>query len=128
MLKTNLLHSWLWCANSSQLLLTNGRNRVYTFLSEQGDLVNHGIFVQARLVAAALTTSFQSRNELLFTGAVVDNIQENIVIEGVQEELELEDGPPLKQELLVTPPTKRSKAKRHYYLQEGCGVDQVVWA
>jgi hypothetical protein len=27
----------------------------------------------------------------------------------VQEELELETGPPLKQELLVTPPTKRSK-------------------
>jgi hypothetical protein len=32
-----------------------------------------------------------------------------MVIEGVQEELEVEAGPPVKPELLVTPPTKRSK-------------------
>jgi len=34
----------------------------------------------------------------------------NMVIDGVQEELGLEAGAPLKQELLVTPPAKRSKA------------------
>jgi hypothetical protein len=44
----------------------------------------------------------------LFTGAV-DRIEGGMVIEGVHEELELEAGPPFKQELLVTPPTKRSK-------------------
>jgi len=48
-------------------------------------------------------------NEHLFTGAVVDNIEEDMVIEDMQEQLELEAGPFLKQELLVTPPTKRSK-------------------
>ena len=48
-------------------------------------------------------------NQHLLTGAVVDNIEQDMVIEGVQDELELEAGPPLKQELLVTPPTKRSK-------------------
>jgi len=86
---------------------------------------NHGLFVPAHLVPAALTSSFQSRslqdqpsdsvrarevlNEHLFTKSVVDNIEEDTFIEGVQEELELEAGHPIKQVLLVTSPTKRSK-------------------
>jgi hypothetical protein len=44
------------------LVLTNWRNWVYAFVSEEGNLVNHGVFVQARLVASALTTSSQSRS------------------------------------------------------------------
>jgi len=48
-------------------------------------------------------------NEHLFTGAVVDNIEEEMAIEGMQEELELEAGPPLKPAMLVAPPTKRSQ-------------------
>ena len=48
------------------------------------------------------------RNNHFCTEAVIDNV-EDMVIEGVKEELQLEAGRPLKQELLVTPPTKRSK-------------------
>jgi len=48
-------------------------------------------------------------NEHLFTRAVVEYIEEDMVIERVQEELEMEAGRPLKEELLLTPPAKRSK-------------------
>ena len=48
-------------------------------------------------------------NEHLFTGAVVDSIEKDMVIEGLQEELKLEVGPPLEQELLVSPLTKTPK-------------------
>jgi hypothetical protein len=32
------------------LVLNNGRNWVYTFVPNEGNLVNHGLFVQARLL------------------------------------------------------------------------------
>jgi len=84
---------------------------------------DNGVFLQAGLVAAAWTSSFQkptgptvitkmiqeALNGHLFTGVAVDNIEEDMVIEGLQEEFELEGGPPVKQEFLVTVLTKKSK-------------------
>ena len=58
-------------------------------------------------------------NKHLFTGSVVDNIHKEMVIEGVQEEWELEAGSHLKQELLVTPPSKKSKRNVSTIFKEG---------
>jgi hypothetical protein len=51
----------------------------------------------------------EALNGHLFTGVAVDNIEEDMVIEGLQEEFELEGGPPVKPEFLVTLLTKKSK-------------------
>jgi hypothetical protein len=45
-----------------------------------------------------------------------------MVIEGVQEELELEAGSSLKQELIVTPPTKKSKPNVSTILKEAADL------
>ena len=46
-----------------------------------------------RTVSTAIPKIVQDAlNEHLFTGAVVHNIEENMITEGVQEELELEAG------------------------------------
>ena len=92
LLKTDLLHSWRWCTNSIQLEVTNGRSWVYNFVPEEWNLVNKAFSYRPVLSqqldklipkqkpagSTVIPKILQDAlNEHLFTGAVVDNVEED---------------------------------------------------
>ena len=101
LLKVNSLHLWRWCTNSSQLVLTNGRNWVYTVWARGWELGQSWPFrtgpscccrfdklvpkqklTGSTFIPKIVQDAFKASdtlNEHLFTGAVVDNIEEDMV-------------------------------------------------